>query len=84
MTLWRGDGTLLQLPKLCPDDDIYRFDDLFWPRDRPLPYPTWGDVTSEMKIAHLSQLESMITDLSTSVQRQLEDHCYNTVGNFIT
>lgn len=64
--------------------DLSHLDDILWPPDRPLPYPAWGDVTPRLFINSIDQFHQLADALTNCVQRQLETHCYNTIGNFLT
>jgi hypothetical protein len=82
-----GHANRCQQPSYCSkllDGGLNSLDDLLWPLDRPLPYPTWGVVRSQLPLESIQQFESLIADLTDCIQRQLETHCYNTVGNFLT
>lgn len=57
---------------------------LLWPPDRPLPYPTWGGVARRLFIDSMERFETLVERLTECVRRQLTDHCYNTIGNFLT
>jgi hypothetical protein len=64
--------------------DLSHLHDILWPLDRPLPYPAWGAVPSRLSIDNMKQFEALVNDLTLRVQKQLETHCYNTIGNFLT
>lgn len=64
--------------------DLSHLDDILWPPDRPLPYPAWGSVPSRLSISSIDEFHHLADALTNCVQRQLETHCYNTIGNFLT
>jgi len=64
--------------------DFSHLDDILWPPDRPLPYPAWGAVPTRLSIGTIDRFSSLVDALTHRVQSQLETHCYNTIGNFLT
>lgn len=59
-------------------------EDILWPPDRPLPYPAWGAVQSRLFIPNVEQFQGLLKAVTACVQAQLEEHSYNTIGNFLT
>ena len=59
-------------------------EDILWPPDRPLPYPAWGAVQARLFIPNMEQFQGLLEAVTARVQAQLEEHSYNTIGNFLT
>lgn len=55
-----------------------------WPENHPLPLPTWGPTTRQpYYTSTVWQYEELATNIELNVQHLLEDHNYNTIGNFL-
>ncbi|GJQ73688.1 hypothetical protein Trydic_g14024 [Trypoxylus dichotomus] len=56
-----------------------------WPIDHPLPLPTWAPQAKQpLKFTSVWEYEELASNIEYYVQKVLEDHNYNTVGNFLT
>lgn len=64
--------------------DLSHLNDILWPLDRPLPYPAWGSIPGRLFIGSINHFHQLADALTNCVQHQLETHCYNTIGNFLT
>jgi hypothetical protein len=55
-----------------------------WPIDHPLPLPRWASKPKDCyQLGSLTQYEKLAGSIEMHVQRLLEEHNYNTVGNFV-
>lgn len=55
-----------------------------WPIGHPLPLPVWSHEPKKvLKIPTVWQYEEIATNLELCVQKLLEEHNYNAVGNFL-
>lgn len=55
-----------------------------WPIEHPLPLPTWAPKPKEsFKLQSVLEYEELASNIELHVQKLLEEHNYNTVGNFI-
>ncbi|KAK9729326.1 hypothetical protein QE152_g15995 [Popillia japonica] len=56
-----------------------------WPIDHPLPLPTWAAQAKQpLKFTTVWEYEELASNIEYHVQKILEEHNYNTVGNFLT
>ncbi|KAI4456228.1 pasiflora 1 isoform a-related [Holotrichia oblita] len=56
-----------------------------WPIDHPLPLPTWAAKAKQpLKFTTVWEYEELASNIEYHVQKILEEHNYNTVGNFLT
>lgn len=55
-----------------------------WLNEHPLPLPTWAPQPKKpLEIPTIWQYEQLATQIELHVQKLLEEHNYNTVGNFL-
>lgn len=55
-----------------------------WPIEHPLPLPRWAaDSKRIYTLGSLTQFEKLAGNIEMQVQKLLEEHNYNTVGNFL-
>lgn len=56
-----------------------------WPIDHPLPLPTWAPHAKRpLKFTTVWEYEELASNIEYHVQKVLEEHNYNTVGNFLS
>lgn len=54
-----------------------------WPISHPLPLPKWGESVSPLYLPSVVAYEELALTIESIVQQLLEEHNYNTIGNFI-
>lgn len=55
-----------------------------WPLGHPLPLPRWEDQPIvPYKLKSIREFETLACEIEMRLQKLLEEHNYNTVGNFI-
>lgn len=55
-----------------------------WPIEHPLPLPRWASEPVEpYKLRSIRQYEALATEIEMQLQRLLEEHNYDTLGNFL-
>lgn len=55
-----------------------------WPYEHPLPLPTWALASKNAyKVPTIWLYEELATYIELHVHKLLEEHNYNTVGNFL-
>lgn len=56
-----------------------------WPIDHPLPLPAWApEAKQTLKFTTVWEYEELASNIEYHVQKILEEHNYNTIGNFLT
>lgn len=56
----------------------------FWAKGHPLPLPTWDPrPKDEIKFDSVIEYERFVAQAEGQLQQLLEEHNYNTVGNFL-
>lgn len=55
-----------------------------WPIDHPLPLPTWSQKQKPaLSFRSVLEYEELASEVEFHVQKLLEEHNYDTVGNFV-
>lgn len=68
------------LPKLIQ----YRQANGLWPMGHPLPLPRWEDgPIRPYKLKSIREYETLACEIEMHLQKLLEEHNYDTVGNFV-
>ncbi|KAK7604152.1 hypothetical protein V9T40_004425 [Parthenolecanium corni] len=54
-----------------------------WPKGHPLPLPRWGYAKHPLFFNNVEEYEELARFVESKVQRILQNHNYNTIGNFV-
>lgn len=55
-----------------------------WPIEHPLPLPRWEDSPMRTyKLKSITEYEGLACEIEMHLQKLLEEHNYDTVGNFV-